>query len=216
MDLAREGAERGDGAFTVYATEVQTAGRGRLPQRRWVSAPGQALTFTLILRPPLPTFPPSLRLGLGVALWLKSLGLQPQLKWPNDVLVEGRKIAGILVESCSRYALAGIGINLHPPPEAATFSYPPAAVSEWIAPPPPRQALLSLLSHLRIALERPDPLHELDPLLAWRGREVLFRLHDGANWEAAELVGLGAEGELVLKMAGQLRRFWSGEVRSSG
>jgi BirA family transcriptional regulator, biotin operon repressor / biotin---[acetyl-CoA-carboxylase] ligase len=118
---AREGAP--DGA--LYVAETQTAGRGRRGNR-WYGAPGESLAFTLLLRPRVPASRASalaLVGGLGVraaaGAWLRAAGQdEPVLvKWPNDVVVGGRKLCGILAESQIRgseiVAVAlGIGLNV--------------------------------------------------------------------------------------------------------
>jgi BirA family transcriptional regulator, biotin operon repressor / biotin---[acetyl-CoA-carboxylase] ligase len=115
MELARQGALEG----TLVLAEVQTAGRGRLG-RRWLSPPAKSLLFSLILRPSLPSQAASqvtLVLALAVAEILRDkYGLAAEIKWPNDVLIGGRKICGILVEMEGQldrldFMVAGIGLN---------------------------------------------------------------------------------------------------------
>lgn len=115
-DLAKKGAKAGE----VVIAEQQTKGRGRL-QRKWLSKPGN-LYVSLILRPHIPTKVAShltFVASLAVAKTLeKNLGMSPSLKWPNDVLVDGKKIAGILteietVDSKIDFAIVGIGINVN-------------------------------------------------------------------------------------------------------
>jgi len=116
MDLARKGAGEG----TLVLAERQEAGRGRLG-RRWFGAERQSLLFTLVLRPPLPSVAASqvtLLLAVGVAKALRrSTGLPAEIKWPNDVLINGRKVCGILVEMQGQvdrvdFLAAGLGINV--------------------------------------------------------------------------------------------------------
>ena len=109
-----------DGAAdrTVVVAQAQTAGRGRRG-RLWLDEPGASLLTSIILRPRLePARLPTLSLAAGVAV-VEALervtGLKPRLKWPNDVLVDGRKLAGILLESRiapSPLVVLGIGVNL--------------------------------------------------------------------------------------------------------
>lgn len=101
---------------TVLVAEVQRAGRGRLG-RTWVAPPGTALLFSVLLRP---RAVPAQRLSwvgaiLGLALCraIESVtGLTPQLKWPNDVLVGGRKVGGILAELAGDAVVVGAGVNV--------------------------------------------------------------------------------------------------------
>ena len=116
LRLAGEGAPEG----TVVTAGSQTAGRGRRG-RSWTSAPGQALLFSLILRP---KFPPqdwpkiTLAAAVAVAKTCGSFGVKVDIKWPNDLLADGRKVCGILTEMGPKKdkmtpVVLGIGINLH-------------------------------------------------------------------------------------------------------
>ena len=116
---AREG-ESGD----VFVAEFQSAGRGRL-DHTWLSAKGENLTFSVVLagagRPPYEIATLPLVVGLAVVKALASLA-PLSLKWPNDVLCEGRKLAGILCERHGDNVIAGIGLNVNQtefPPEIA-------------------------------------------------------------------------------------------------
>lgn len=112
LAAARAGAPAG----SVLAAENQTSGRGRL-DRRWQSQPGTALTFSVLLRPAgvpaanrgwLP-----LLAGVAVASALRSrTGLDVVLKWPNDVLCNGAKLAGILAEQAGDAIVVGVGLNV--------------------------------------------------------------------------------------------------------
>lgn len=112
--LARAGARHG----TVVIAERQTAGRGR-DGRVWQSPPG-GLYLSAILRPPLPIVdvpPMTLAIGVAVCDAARTMGAPAVLKWPNDVLVHGRKLAGVLVEAQSQGSrlesvVVGIGINV--------------------------------------------------------------------------------------------------------
>lgn len=125
-DLARQG----EAAGTVVIADEQTAGRGR-QRRPWSSPRGQGLWFSVLLRPNLSSDRAGLLplfAGLSVAQSLESgPGLHPDLKWPNDVLLDGRKVCGILVESEIRsnrrlkFAIVGIGLNVN----QASEDFPP-------------------------------------------------------------------------------------------
>jgi len=112
LAAARAGAPEG----TVLAAEVQTAGRGRL-DRRWICPPRAALSFSVLLRPDgIPAVARGwipLLAGVAVAAGLRAqAGLDARLKWPNDVLVGGAKIAGILAEQAGDAIVLGTGINV--------------------------------------------------------------------------------------------------------
>ena len=101
--IAEGKAEYGD----IVVANEQTAGRGRFG-RTWIS-PSGGLYATVIL-PSDPLI--SLKAGLAIVRVLRSVGINAGLKWPNDVLVEGRKIAGVLIETDGDHSLVGIGLNL--------------------------------------------------------------------------------------------------------
>ncbi len=118
-ELGRAGAPEG----TVVIAEAQTAGRGRLG-RTWHSPRGVNLYCSIVLRPPLsPAAVPQVALVAGVAAaaaLAETPGLAPRLKWPNDVLIDGRKVAGILTEMEAEvervhHVILGIGVNLNAP-----------------------------------------------------------------------------------------------------
>jgi BirA family biotin operon repressor/biotin-[acetyl-CoA-carboxylase] ligase len=108
------GLDAPEGAVAV--ADAQTEGRGRLG-RRWLDAPGKSLLLSLSLRPPVPTMRlPELSLVAGRACAeaiAAQTGLAPQLKFPNDVLVGGRKVAGILAEAREGHVVLGIGVNVN-------------------------------------------------------------------------------------------------------
>ena len=98
---------------SVVVADFQTAGRGRL-DHRWEAPPGTALLVSFVLAPN-----PVLSLAAGVAA-AEACGSRVRLKWPNDLLLDGRKVGGILVEATPDRAVCGIGINLTwAPPEGA-------------------------------------------------------------------------------------------------
>jgi BirA family transcriptional regulator, biotin operon repressor / biotin---[acetyl-CoA-carboxylase] ligase len=115
-ELGHEGAPEG----AVVVAEAQTAGRGRLG-RTWHSPAGRNVYASILLRPEVtPSVVPQLALavGLGAADAIETLGLRPQVKWPNDVLLDGRKAVGILTEMEAelervRLVVVGIGVNVN-------------------------------------------------------------------------------------------------------
>jgi BirA family transcriptional regulator, biotin operon repressor / biotin---[acetyl-CoA-carboxylase] ligase len=122
---------------SVVVADHQTAGRGRL-SHRWEAPPGTALLVSFVLRPD-----PLLSLAAGVAA-AEACGHGVRLKWPNDLLLSGRKVGGILVEASPSKAICGIGINLTWAPEGAARLDEPrdalldklrAAVEQWTSAP---------------------------------------------------------------------------------
>jgi BirA family biotin operon repressor/biotin-[acetyl-CoA-carboxylase] ligase len=102
-----------EGAIVV--ADHQTAGRGRLG-RSWDAPPGKALLFSILLKPPPERHAPELSLVAGVAVAdtvERSTGLAVQLKWPNDVMLRRRKVAGLLAEARDGAVVLGIGLNVN-------------------------------------------------------------------------------------------------------
>ena len=97
---------------SIVVADHQTEGRGRM-ERRWEAPPGTALLVSFVLQPN-----PLLSLAAGVAA-AEACGPRVRLKWPNDLLLDDRKLGGILVETTARKAVCGIGINLTWAPEGA-------------------------------------------------------------------------------------------------
>jgi BirA family transcriptional regulator, biotin operon repressor / biotin---[acetyl-CoA-carboxylase] ligase len=136
----------------LLVAEQQTAGRGRLG-RGWASKAGDSLTFSLGL-PLAPADWSGLSLAVGVAL-AESLHPRVQLKWPNDLWLADRKLAGILIETASfgeggqaqRYAVVGVGINIAPR-DGAGLSTPPAWLQEVLPDIDAGQALLRIAAPL--------------------------------------------------------------------
>jgi BirA family transcriptional regulator, biotin operon repressor / biotin---[acetyl-CoA-carboxylase] ligase len=118
MEAARREALWGAQAGTVILADRQIAGRGRL-QRTWLSPPG-SLAFSVILRPNLTYLPSMVMLAsLGVIYAIRLVSdLRPQIKWPNDILINDKKVCGILIENDIRknvlnHSIIGIGINVN-------------------------------------------------------------------------------------------------------
>ena len=117
-DVARQEAQRGAAEGTVVVADEQTAGRGRL-KRAWLSPVG-SIALSVFLRPDVVQLPSLMMLAsLAVVRSLEAVtGLKAQIKWPNDVLINGRKVCGILIESDVRgdtvnYVIVGIGVNVN-------------------------------------------------------------------------------------------------------
>jgi BirA family biotin operon repressor/biotin-[acetyl-CoA-carboxylase] ligase len=140
-DLAREEAEKGAHEGTVVLAEAQTLGRGRL-SRTWHSPSGLGIWMSIVLRPDVsPERAPSLTfcISLAVAKALKALyPVDVELKWPNDVLVKGRKVCGILTEmkvtrQRVEFVICGVGINVNQTADDFPVGLREAAASLLIA-----------------------------------------------------------------------------------
>jgi BirA family transcriptional regulator, biotin operon repressor / biotin---[acetyl-CoA-carboxylase] ligase len=135
-DDAAAWARAGAPAGAVVVADEQTHGRGRLG-RRWHSPPGESLYLSVVLRPPLPPHrvpPLTLAAGVAVAEALLAFDVTPTLKWPNDVQLDGKKVAGILTEMSAdidhvHHLVVGIGVNLN----ARAFPDEIAAIATSVA-----------------------------------------------------------------------------------
>ena len=222
-ELAHDGAEEG----TIVIAEAQTAGRGRLG-RTWHSPPGANLYCSIILRPALaPDVVPQVALvaGLGVAEAIEGVGLAAALKWPNDVLVGGRKVVGILTEMEAelervRVVIIGIGVNVNAQPG----DFPPylrdKATSLAIAAGRPIDRL-QLTARMLASLERvygrfldggfPALRDEWNRRAALTGRQVTVTV-SGTD-VAGEVVGIDEDGALrLVDRTGGVHRILAGEV----
>ena len=164
-DVALEEARQGVAHGALVIADDQTAGRGRAG-RVWYSTAKCALTFSLVLRPPaVRSQEPSGLAGLGALAVVKALekwSVRATIKWPNDVLIERRKVAGILVESSwvgeiLEYAVMGIGINVQAGsvPAADMIDYPATCIETIVGKPVDRyEFFLYVLDSLGYWIEK--------------------------------------------------------------
>lgn len=215
-------ARAGQTEPVLLVAERQTAGRGRLG-RPWASDVGASLTFSLGL-PLAPQDWSGLSLAVGVSL-AESLHPDVRIKWPNDLWLQDRKLAGILIETAGagggdapRYVVIGVGINMAPRP-AEGLSTPPAWMQELL----PGADAPQVLQRLVLPLVQVVQLFEAQGFAAFRnrfaardaliGRDVV--LSDGTQGAAR---GVGADGALLVHTASGMKQVTSSEisVRPSG
>jgi BirA family biotin operon repressor/biotin-[acetyl-CoA-carboxylase] ligase len=155
MDVARSEAEAGAVDGTIVIAEEQLSGRGRFG-RSWVSPAGKNLYFTLVLRPSSSDASVlAMATPLAVCRALESVaGLTPRVKWPNDVLLSGRKVSGVLIEnelagSEPRFSLVGVGLNVNfeIPPDSEIAEIATSIKSEIGEDVPREDLLASILNH---------------------------------------------------------------------
>jgi BirA family biotin operon repressor/biotin-[acetyl-CoA-carboxylase] ligase len=216
--LAADGADDG----TVVVADYQASGRGRRG-RTWEAAPGQSLLCTILVRPRLaaPQWPAySLVAAVAVAETLaRTAALAARLKWPNDVLIAGRKIAGILLESrtvgdaATTMIAVGVGINLaqraFPAALAARATSVAIETGRTVARDAMLDALLEAFDGWRARLEGEGMAAVRARWLALAdtiGRRVSI---DGVSGVA---VDLDPDGALVLEGAGRRHRVVAGEL----
>ncbi|TFW24856.1 biotin--[acetyl-CoA-carboxylase] ligase [Duganella callida] len=203
--------------------ENQTAGRGRAG-RSWLSRPGAALMFSLAWRFKGPLHKMSgLPMAVGVALaeTIAALGVPVQIKWPNDLLRDGAKLAGILVETQKTddaiWAVIGAGINLLMPDELEQAIGREVAAAPWLAQMDRNQLMAALLSRLAAVLAEFDdtgfaPFAERwNALHAWRDKDVVL-LDNGAVVRQGRAAGVDALGRLLLDTQQGRVEILSGDV----
>lgn len=202
-EMARNRAPEG----LIVLSDIQTAGRGRRGAA-WYSPPGESLAFSVLLRP---TDPPALwsrlalAIGLAVAEALEEFGLQPGIKWPNDVWLGGRKVAGILLEAGPGFVVVGIGLNVN----ASEF---PAEVAEVAASMaiaagrkfPRADVLGAIVRHLagrrhQLGADFGDLLAAVRERCVLTGKNVSLTTARGPQTGTVE--GIAEGGELLLRTA---------------
>ena len=218
-------AESGAPSGRVLAALRQTAGRGRRG-RSWFSGADDSLTFSLLWRPPPDTALAGLSLAVGVALAraFEGLGLPGiALKWPNDVLLSGRKLAGVLIELASgarpQAVVIGIGINLRRPPDLPEdLKLTAAALADLGLPLPTASALLArVLEALSEVLARFAAEGFSSVRNQWLEKHALQGcavrlLSDFAEPLEGFCRGVDSDGALLLETAAGTQRVISGEV----
>jgi BirA family biotin operon repressor/biotin-[acetyl-CoA-carboxylase] ligase len=205
----------------VVASTNQTAGRGR-QERTWSMAAGHGLAVTLVVsRREIGSPKHITRLPLLVAMELRRLieslstaGTHPTVKWPNDVHIEGRKVAGILVEALDDDRLGiGIGLNLTGippgiPADSATFL---AQHDIAVSPAELVEALTEAILRRALELDSDELLGDLASTVDTIGREVRLELPDG-RIVSGRATGIGASGSLCVDVAGVVDEFIAADV----
>lgn len=207
-ELAAAGAPDGQ----ILLALRQTAGRGRRGAA-WHTDPGESLAFSILVRP---TEPPALwpRLalaaGLAVAEATESFGLRPGIKWPNDVWIAGRKVAGILVEGGPGFAIVGIGINVNTttfPEEIANIATSLRAQGGTeISPVDVLAAVIGRFARRcrQIDAEFPELVSQIQSRCVLTGETVTLQTSSGTKQGVVE--GIGGGGELLLRTGSDLER----------
>jgi BirA family biotin operon repressor/biotin-[acetyl-CoA-carboxylase] ligase len=222
MDVARAEAEADAPEGTIVVAEEQTAGRGRFG-RGWHSPAGKNIYVTILLCPTIERLRRlSMLVPLATALAIEeATGVTALIKWPNDVLLSGRKASGVLIDTElagaePRYALVGIGINVNfdIPPDSDIADIATSIKAELGHETPREPVLAALLNHTERLYQQDDPeairaawKTRLDTL----GKDVRLNFHGEIHEGLAEDVD--AEGNLVLLRPDGIRQsFAAGEV----
>ncbi|MBI9019908.1 MAG: biotin--[acetyl-CoA-carboxylase] ligase [Verrucomicrobia bacterium] len=204
---------------TVVATREQTQGRGRRG-RDWLSAANENLTFSILLRGGYePRWLPSATMAAAIAVadLLGAEGVKADLKWPNDVLVNGKKICGILSEGIPGGIIIGIGLNVNMA-DAGEIDQPATSLLiETGARRNMDQLLERLLSILSIRIEEwaeggfSRVRKKWEANVPTLGKTVTVR--DGDAERTGQLAGFGDDGELLLRVeGGEVIPVWAGDL----
>ena len=222
--LAREGAAHGEAVIA----ERQDRGRGRLG-RPWASPARQNLYLSVILRPDLPpTRAQELPLAAAVAVAeaLAEVGVAAGIKWPNDLHVDGRKIAGLLGEACFdtrklRYVVLGVGVNLNATLDELPEEVRPIATTarELLGAPVDRDAFAAaLLNHLEVWLGRLETDGFAPVAQRWRERSVTLhrrvRVTEVGRVLEGDAFDIDDTGALLVRTESGVERILSGDVTS--
>ncbi len=222
MDVAKEKAGEGAEEGLVVLAEEQSRGRGRLG-REWLS-PGGSLSLSILLRPTLPLLPSLIMLAsLAVVHTIeKNTGLKASIKWPNDVLMRGKKVCGILIENAIEgqrvlYSVIGIGLNVNLDiKEYPQISSLATSLSQELGKEVDRQqvlqSLLEEVEKLYLALRQGISLHrEWQARLETLGKRVRASWGDRVEEGYAEAVD--EEGGLLLRRSdGSQVKILAGDV----
>jgi BirA family biotin operon repressor/biotin-[acetyl-CoA-carboxylase] ligase len=201
----------------VAAADEQTAGRGR-QGRRWVAPRGRAILCSVLLRPPPGRRQPELSLVAGVAVAdavEETLGLSAQIKWPNDVLVNRKKVAGILAEVRGDAVVLGIGVNVNQAREELPADAHPPAASLFTIDGVERERE-PILARILARLEHHYDLWRdggLDAIYVDLGsRDFLRGRRVSVDGVSGTAVRIDREGRLLVDAGGEERAIESGEV----
>lgn len=228
---ARELAEDGWPEGTIVMAEEQTAGRGR-SGRSWHSPPGVGIYCSLLLKPSLPPEKvPLLTLvaAIGAVLGLREIGIDAEIKWPNDLMLRGRKIGGILAETRFRPSappevVLGIGLNVNHREEHLPPALLPAAGSVLLVTgreSSRTEVLTSILIHIDRTYERlrsgeEQQLLEQFVALCPMASDTAITVQQGSESVSGRTSGIAPTGALRLATASGILELHAGEARLAG
>lgn len=197
--------------LSLVLADEQTAGRGR-QQRKWFTPKGTALAFSLILRPTTSEKPHLSRTvglaALAVVESLRARGLAAQVKWPNDVLIGGKKLSGILIESVWSgedvdCAVIGVGVNVlkDSVPPAGNVLFPATSIEHEADQAPRREdvlrEILAAFINLRPRMASDEFVIQWESLLAFRGETIQVETENTPP-VIGQVHGLESDGSLRL------------------
>jgi len=205
---------------TVVVAESQVAGRGRRGSQ-WLSAPGAGLLMTVVLElasPNVPVGVVSMAVGCAVVETIRGFGADAQLKWPNDVYVNGDKICGILVEQEGEHLLIGVGLNIHRWPDVLESSMDAISVNQILEQPVSREQVLErFLPNLLMMVSRVGTENAWLAVIAneyscLTGCFIQYFSGDAKCF--GRFVEIAADGAMVVELNGQEERVYQAhEIR---
>jgi len=207
-----QNAARSDIIGMCMVAGHQTAGRGRFENRPWLGVDSKSLLCTIIL-PPESVLPLSLILARALCVFLRAKNMQASIKWPNDILVDDNKIAGILVLIEQNFALCGIGLNVHAAPNATTaWKRSPTCMANYGYTGTIADSLLEVLFFIKESLLLANPIlvQEISACLWNAGQAISIEQSDGTIVHGI-VEGIGNDGCLLLSSLGKTIKVYSGE-----
>lgn len=223
-DKARELIEKGAGEGTIVVAEEQTRGKGRRG-RRWFSPPGAGLWFSIIMEPDFsPGEAPLLTVAALLAVHdiLLARGLPAEVKWPNDILLNDKKVCGILSElivqpDTINYAIIGIGMNVNQTSFPELLGEKATSLRIFSGNRVNRVILLQSILNKFVLYYNRLPEGQKDIISSWKnrlqliGREII--IESAGNEYQGKAVDISQRGELLLQdESGEIQSFWAGDT----
>ncbi|MBO7645017.1 MAG: biotin--[acetyl-CoA-carboxylase] ligase [Alphaproteobacteria bacterium] len=188
---------------TVIVATAQTAGRGRY-RRKWVSRTGN-LYASFIYKNLERDSKLSYAIGVAVAETLINFGMSPKIKWPNDILIDGKKISGILIEYAQNFVIVGIGVNIKTCPKVP--EYETTKVDNFTK--------VTIKDVLNILIKKIDALRGADfEVIRKRWTELALSINKKIKYHGKEMemIGLNVNGALILRCGSKYLLTYGDEI----
>lgn len=205
---AHEMIARGDGADHVaIMAQAQSAGHGRY-RRTWVSHHGN-LYISFIYRIEERDSRLAYAVAVAIADTIESFGISPTIKWPNDILIDGKKVCGVLIEYSGRFVIVGIGINIHSNPTVDAYQ---TTKLENYAPVEKRE----LVGRLMRNMDKWMRADFRDVRQQWTARANFINRNIRYRGMPAQLVGINEAGALILRRGAEYMLVYGDEITIDG
>lgn len=205
---------------TTFVADYQTRGRGRILGREWIAPRGEALLFSTVLvrkQMSIPITLLPLAVGMAIVGTLEEWGVEPRLKWPNDVILNDRKLGGVLVIAKENSVVAGVGLNLLQKSFPSEIRAGSISLAETLSTPPNWKVILErFLDKLNDRLSTTNYKDGIEEHLYRLGEEVEV-VTGIPNCDAkrikGRIIGIGDDGSLILEEhGGKHTSIYSGEL----